>query len=161
VVGVRRKGMIKGYALRSELGEGKLGEFAKTFEPEALLSDATALLSAFELLRNRGWVFVTISDQVWGIATRGDLHKIPVRMWIFCLISLAEMHTLRIVRNLYPRQEWIGLKYLNDTRLDKARELFNTRRAINEEIDLTDCLELCDETTIQRLSDQGDRRETL
>jgi hypothetical protein len=123
--------MIKGYALRSELGEGKLGEFAKTFEPEALLSDATALLSAFELLRNRGWVFVTISDQVWGIATRGDLHKIPVRMWIFCLISLAEMHTLRIVRNLYPRQEWIGLKYLNDTRLDKARELFNSKRLTN------------------------------
>jgi hypothetical protein len=31
-------------------------------------------------------------------------------MWIFCLISLAEMHTLRIVRNRYPNEEWIVLK---------------------------------------------------
>jgi hypothetical protein len=148
VVGVRRKGMIEGYALRSELREGTLGEFAQEVEPGAQLSDSTALLSVFELLRDRSWVFVTILDQVWGIVTRGDLHKAPVRMWVFCLISLAEMHTLRLVRNRYPREEWIGLKYVSDGRLEEARKLFNKRKAKNEEADLTDCLQLCDEATI-------------
>jgi hypothetical protein len=50
VVGVRRKGMIEGSAFRSELEEGKLGDFARTFEPETQLSDSAALLSVFELL---------------------------------------------------------------------------------------------------------------
>jgi hypothetical protein len=148
VVGVRHKGMIEAYALRSELGKGKLGDFAKTVEPGTQLSDSTALLSVFELLRDRKWVFVTILDRVWGIVTRGDLHKAPVRMWIFCLISLAEMHTLRIVRNRYPSEEWIGLKYVSDARLEEAQNLFNKRKARNEEADLTDCLQLCDEATI-------------
>jgi hypothetical protein len=124
VVGVRRNGMIEGYALRSELGEGKLGDFAKTVEPETQLSDSAALLSVFELLRDRRCLFVTIFDRVWGIVTRGDLHKAPVRMWIFCLISLGEMHTLRIVRNHYPGEEWIGLKCVSDARLEEAQKLF-------------------------------------
>jgi hypothetical protein len=148
VVGIRRNGIIEDYALTSELGDGKLGGFAKTFESGAQVSDATSLLSVFELLRDRNWIFVTISDRVWGIATRGDLHKAPVRMWIYCLISLTEMHTLRIIRKLYPQQEWIDLKYLPVSRFERARELFEIRKRINEEVDLTDCLELCDKTTI-------------
>jgi hypothetical protein len=150
VVGVRRKGRIEAYALRSELREGKLGDFAKTVETGAQVSGSAALLSVFELLRDRRWVFVTNLDRVWGIVTRGDLHKAPVRMWIFCLISLAEMHTLRIVRNLYPGEEWIGLKYFGDTRLEEAKKLFKKRKAANEEADLTDCLQLCDEASILR-----------
>jgi hypothetical protein len=148
VVGVRRKGMIEGYALRSELEEGKLGDFAKTFEPGTKLSDSAPLLSVFELLRNRGCIFVTILDRVGGIVTRGDLHKAPVRMWIFCLISLAEMHTLRIVRTLYPGEEW--KKYVSDSRLKKAESLFNERKKLDEETALTDYLQLCDKTDILR-----------
>jgi hypothetical protein len=149
VVGVRRKGMIEAYALRSELGEGKLGDFAKAVEPGTQLSDSAALLSVFELLRDRSWVFVTILDRVWGIVTRGDLHKVPVRMWIFCLISLAEMQMLRIVRNCYPsEEEWIDLKYVSDRRLGEAKELFNKRKTANEEADLTECLQLCDKAAL-------------
>ena len=40
VVGIRRNGVIEDYALTSELEDGKLGRFAKTFEPEAQVSDA-------------------------------------------------------------------------------------------------------------------------
>jgi hypothetical protein len=148
VVGVRRKGMIEGYALRSELAEGKLGDFAKPIGQETHLADSAALLSVFELLRDRTWVLVTILDRVWGIVTLADLHKAPVRMWIFCLISLAEIHTLRIVRNRYPSEEWKDLKYISDPRLEEAQELFDKRKARNEEADLTDCLQLCDKATI-------------
>lgn len=75
-----------------------------------------------------------------------------MRMWIYCLISLTEMHALRIIRKLHPQQEWIDVKYLPESRLEGARQLFAIRKAINEEVDLTDCLELCDKTTILRRS---------
>ena len=148
VVGVRRKGMIEGYALRSELAEGKLGDSAKSVEPEMQLSDSASLLSGVELLRYRTWFFVTILARVWGIVTLADLHKAPVRMWIYCLVSLAEMHTLRIVRDRYPGEEWIGLKCVSGDRLEKARELFKKRKERNEEVDLADCLQLCDKAGI-------------
>jgi hypothetical protein len=148
VVGVRRKGMIKAYAVRSELKEGKLGDFAKAFEPGTQLSDSAPLLSVFELLRTREFIFVTILDGIGGIVTRGDLHKAPVRMWIFCLISLAEMHTLRIVRILYPGEEW--KKFVVDARLKKAELLFKERTKLNEETDITDYLQLCDKADILR-----------
>src|ERR1700733_12653777 len=56
VVGVRRKGMIVAYALRSELKEGKLGDFAKVFQSGAQLSDSAPLLSVFERLRTREFI---------------------------------------------------------------------------------------------------------
>jgi len=95
---------------------------------------------------------VTILDRVWGIVTRSDLHKAPVRMWIFCLISLAEMHTVRIIRSRYPHEGW--KKHLLDARLKRAQRLFNMRKASNEEIDLIDCLQLCDKANI--LCESGD-----
>jgi hypothetical protein len=64
------------------------------------------------------------------------------------LISLAEMHTLRIVRHHYPGEEWIGLRYVCDARLEEAQKLFNKRRSINEGTDLADCLQLCDKAKI-------------
>jgi hypothetical protein len=148
VVGIRRNGMIKAYAVRSELKEGNLGEFAKAFESETQLSDSAPLLSVFELLRTRQFIFVTILDGIGGIVTRGDLHKAPVRMWIFCLISLAEMQTLRIVRMLYPGEEW--KRFVVDARLKKAESLFEARKKLNEETDITDYLQLCDKADILR-----------
>lgn len=154
VFGVRTNGIIEAYAVRSTLGEGRLCDFAMPIPSEMQLSESSPLLAVFDLLRIHRWVFVTISSRVWGIVTRGDLHKVPVRMWIFCLISLTEMHTLRIVRKCYPNEEWIALKYVSDDRLAEARKLFDKRKSVNEEVDLTDCLQLCDEATILRKTDK-------
>jgi hypothetical protein len=154
VFGVRTNGIIEAYAVRSTLGEGRLRDFAMPIPLDMQLSESSPLLAVFDLLRIHRWVFVTISSRVWGLVTRGDLHKVPVRMWIFCLISLTEMHTLRIVRKCYPNEEWIDLKYVSDARLAEARKLLDKRKAVNEEIDLTDCLQLCDEATILRKTDK-------
>jgi len=53
-----------------------------------------------------GNVCESTSVEVWGIVTHGDVHKAPANMRIFCLISLGEMRTLRIIRDRYPYEEW-------------------------------------------------------
>ena len=148
VIGVRAGGLLTSFALREELSGGQLGDHARRVEPQFQLPDSSPLLSAFETLRKRPWVLVTVLGGVWGFISLADLQKAPVRMWLFGLISLAEMHTLRLVRESFPREEWIGAKLLPATRMADARRLFEKRRKKGHETDLTDCLQLCDRATI-------------
>jgi len=53
VIGVRSEGLVESYALRVELSGGQLGDHARPIPPEILLSDSSALLSAFEILRTK------------------------------------------------------------------------------------------------------------
>ena len=148
VIGVRSEGLVESFALRVELSAGQLGDHARPIPSEILLSDSNALLSAFEILRTRPWVLVSILGGVWGFISLADLQKAPVRMWLFGLISLAEMHTLQLVRDFFPQEEWIAANLLPPARMADARRLFEKRRRKGNETDLTDCLQLCDRATI-------------
>jgi hypothetical protein len=61
---------------------------------------------------------------------------------------MATLQTLRIVRILYPGEEW--KKSVVDARLKKAGSLFNERKKLNEETAITDYLQLCDKADILR-----------
>jgi hypothetical protein len=148
VIGIRIDGLVGGYALRGDLSGGQLGDHARAIDPELVLPDSSALLTAFERLRTRPWVLVSIVGRVWGFVSVADLQKAPVRMWLFGLISLAEMHTLRLVRELFPGEEWIVANLLAPARMTDARRVFEKRRRKGQETDLTDCLQLCDRATI-------------
>src|SRR5439155_19678934 len=91
-------------------------------------------------------VFVQVDGDVRGIIARGDLQKAPVRMLIFGLITLLEMHLLRLIRAQYPNRSWTNC--LNSDRLQAAKDLFAMRKARNEAIDLADCLQFCDKRTL-------------
>lgn len=64
------------------------------------------------------------------------------------LISLAEMHTLRIVRTLYLVKNARSMFPIVGSK--KAESLFNERKKLDEETALTDYLQLCDKTDILR-----------
>jgi hypothetical protein len=72
VVGVRRSGIVEGYAIRSEQGEGELGDFAKTAAPEMQLPDSAALLSVFEMLRLAGHRAGRMPRPCWARKTTKD-----------------------------------------------------------------------------------------
>ena len=147
VVGVRENGLVTGYAVRSDLGDGLLGEHLRRFvEPDAILAEGEPLLRAFAALGDRQHVFVTIFGQIGGIVTRGDLQKTPVRLWLFGLVSLLEMQMLRAVRERFPGDGWVRL--ISSQRLDGARKLFAERRRRNEENQLSDCLQFADKASI-------------
>lgn len=94
-----------------------------------------------------------ILGQVGGIVTKGDLQKIPVRMWLFGLISLIEMQLLRIIRDYYPDDSWKQKPLISPDRLNKAEDQLKDRRRRNEAIDLADCLQFCDKRDIVLKSD--------
>ena len=88
VVGVREDGLVSGYARRPDLSGGKLGDYLVQFyepvdEPVELLPETTPLVKVFEALHDSSRAFVLVLGEVGGIVTRGDLQKIPVRMWLF------------------------------------------------------------------------------
>lgn len=117
-----------------------------------MLADTEPLIAAFEMLRERNQVFVTMLGRVGGVVARADLQKAPVRMWLFGLISLAEMHMQRLIREACPNQSWKCA--LSAERIDKAEKLFADKKDENLETDLSDCLEWADKTTIFRKTPQ-------
>ena len=146
VVGVRRSGRIAGYAERPALLRGVLGDHLSKFEKTVVFSDVEPIIEVLRYLDNAPRVFVGIRDHVWGIITRGDLQKAPMRMCLFGLISLLEMQLLRLIKNVYPNGKWKSL--LSTNRIELAEKILNDRRSRNEGTDLADCLQFADKTAI-------------
>jgi hypothetical protein len=146
VVGAREEGVITGYVQISDLKEGVVGDFQKSFDSSKVLNESDPLLDTLEGLKDSRWVFIKFLGNPSGIVTRGDLQKAPMRMWLFGLISLFEMHLKRRIREHYPTNEWDG--HLSEGRRGKARQLFSERKKGKEEIDLVECLYLTDMATI-------------
>jgi len=146
VVGLRERGVVTGYVSRTELLDGAVGNFRRVFGTNEVLPDSEPLLAAFEALREKRQVFITVLGHVGGIVTRGDLQKAPVRLWLFGLVSLLEMQLLRVVRQRYPADAWV--KLLTEERCQGTRRVFADRQRRKEEIDLSDCLQLGDKATI-------------
>jgi hypothetical protein len=97
-VGIRRQGHVIGYVEREDLANGVLVSHIKDFSEGDLIDDSDPLLNAFMALRHSERLFVRVLGRVGGIVTRGDMQKAPARMWLFGVITLVEMHLLRIIR---------------------------------------------------------------
>lgn len=146
VVGVRHEGEMVGYVPRQSLGGGNLSEHVVPFLDNHVLDENASLHVALEFLKDCEWGFVRFLNCPVGIITRGDLQKSPVRMWLFGLISLLEMRLVQRLREVYPNDAW--LTYLNEKRIEAAKNILKDRTKNNEAIDLAECLQLCDKKTI-------------
>ena len=147
VVGVRVDGTTLGYVRRDELQGGTLERFRHAFdETRDIVLEHDTLTTVLERLVEQPIVYVRMMGQVSGIITKGDLQKAPVRMWLFGLVSLLEMHLLRIIRARFEDDGWT--EKLTDGRRAAAQELLDERLRRNEAIDLADCLQLSDKATI-------------
>jgi hypothetical protein len=142
VMGIENEGKVEGYVKRSDLKTGPVKNYKKRFLPSELIEESAPLLVAFSALYDAPRKFVTRKNKVIGIITRGDLQKAPIRMWLFGLITLLEMHLLRIIRNHFKADSWTV--HLSDGRIMSAKGLFAMRKKRNEAIDLADCLQFCD-----------------
>lgn len=142
VLGIEEKGAVYGYVDRCQLKAGTCAEAKYTFQPWELVAESTTLLDLLPILRNKERVFVLNRNRIGGIVTRGDLQKAPMRMLLFELVTLLEMHLLRLVRIHYPEDSF--QKALSESRLNAAQRLMAERQQRNEAIDLADCLQFCD-----------------
>jgi len=153
VMGLEKDGMVSGYIKQMELKTGLCGEYQHTFRPSELVAESTPLLDILTILRDRTRVFVLTCNRVTGIVTRGDLQKAPVRMLLFGLVTLLEMHLLRIIQIYYPNASW--KEFLTENRLKKAMDLQKGREKRNEALDLADCLQFCDKRELMVRNRKG------
>jgi hypothetical protein len=144
VAGVQKSqnGSVIGFVARETLGAGRISDYTKQISAEHLVSDAATLSDLLTVLRAKERVFVLAGSEVKGIITRADLNKPPVRVYLFGVISLLEMHMGFWVRSTYDEDSW--QQELKKGRLEAANELQVKRRERNEQCTLLDCLQLCD-----------------
>lgn len=146
VIGVRRNGLVVGYAKEADLMDGTLADHLVEFLPSDLVDDAAPLIDVFMAIRHSPQLFIQVLGRVGGIVTRGDLQKTPVRMWLFGLISLIELQLLRIICERYPNGSW--QKILSPERVAAAQNVLADRQRRNVAIDLADCLQFSDKRDI-------------
>jgi hypothetical protein len=111
-----------------------------------VISDMAPLLVVLTELDRSPFLFITVIGGVGGIVTRADLHKPPVRMWLFGIVTLIEMRCSELIEEHCPEDSW--QQYVSELRLQKARALWVERRRRNQELRLFDCLQFSDKGQI-------------
>jgi hypothetical protein len=142
LVGVRREGLVRGYAVREELAGGSCGDHLHPFGPDDLVDSTASLQDVIRSLDVNLRCFVTQLDEVSAIVTLDDLEKPPVRMLLFGMIGLFEMVATRRIAERFPQGGWEPL--VAPGRLDKARALQAERVRRGRPSELLDCLQLSD-----------------
>ncbi|WP_211274956.1 hypothetical protein [Bacillus marinisedimentorum] len=145
-IGIRQGSRLIGYVEVEELAEGACRHFMKSFHSTELITNSTPLIEIFELLQEKRRLFVLTKNEVSGIVTFADLQKPPIRMLLFGIISLLEMHMLELIRKFHPNGGWKGL--ITEKRLRDAEKLYAQQKERNEEMDLLDNLQLSDKREI-------------
>lgn len=165
VVGVRRDGLVVGYAEREDLGAGTCGDHLRAFEAESLIADTAGLADVVLGLARFPRLFVRILGAVSGIVTISDAQKAPVRMWLFGMVTLLEMRISRLIELTCPGDTW--KEFLSEGRLQKAQALLEERKRRNQNLELLDCLQISDKGQIiarneelRRLTRSESRRQT-
>ena len=148
VAGVKKTedGDVIGYVVTDELTYGDLSKFIKKIDAGLLISDSTPIAKILSILTNRNFAFVIYGNHITGIVTRADINKPPMRIYIFGIISLFEMHLNFWITHSYSDNSWINI--LPKQRLEKAKEIYELRKGNNQDLSLLECLELCDKRDI-------------
>lgn len=142
VMGLTDGERITRYVRREELGDGTCDAHGRQIELTEIVSSTTPLIDLLPLMKTAGHLFVLERAKLNSIVTLADLQKSPVRMLLFGLVSLLDMYLLTLVRRSYPDDSYQDA--LHPKRLDAARRIYEERVKRNEEIDVADCLQICD-----------------
>ncbi len=134
------------YLTRQDLKDGSCCQYAQSFEIQDLVSSYAPIYQCLPALCERKRLFVLGRSGVEGIVTAADLQKQPVRLMLFAAVSLMEMAMLARIRQVHPAGQWASL--LGQGRIKAAEALHAERRKKGQDIDMADCLQLCDKAGI-------------
>ncbi len=144
VAGVKETegGEVIGYVITEELMEGEVKEYLKNIDPELLISDSTPIADIFTALTNRDFSLVLYGNHIVGIITKADVNKPPVRIYLFGIISLFEMHLNSWINHFYPGDSWEH--EVSEKRIKDAHDIYEIRKGNNQDLSLLECLQFCD-----------------
>ncbi len=146
VAGVRYRGELVGYALRTDLTPDAAQLAVRPFRVDQILDARAPLSDVAQALIRHDHCFVRAFGQIGGLITRDDMQKPVVRMWLFGIVTIIEMALTEEVRRQHPAGGWKAL--LSESRLRKAETLQQERLRREQASDLLDCLQLGDKGEI-------------
>ena len=144
VAGVKNEedGQVIGYVIANEIGDDILNNYTNSITHEDLISDSTPIAKILEVLSKKEYLFVIYGNEITGIITIADINKPPVRIYIFGIISLLEMHLNLWINHYYPNESWI--KNIIKRRIEEAQKIYEKRKGDNLDLSLLECIQLCD-----------------
>ena len=137
-----------GYLVHKELGDAPIESYIKDFNLNIVTADSTPLSELFKILSDKEYVYVLVSDSIEGIVTRADINKPIVRIYLFGIISLFEMHLNFWITKYHVEESWVNL--LKGERIELAKKIFNGRKGNNSQLTLLECLQISDKKEILR-----------
>ena len=141
---------IIGFAKRKELTKGLIENFTIKIEEQNLIPDSTPISELLNIFLNESFAFVVVEDKINGIVTRADINKPIVRIYLFGIISLFEMHLNFWINEFYKNEDWIEI--IGDERLNEAKRIYELRKGKNVDLTLLECLQLSDKKVILKLT---------
>lgn len=117
-------------------------EYCREIKIDQVISDSTPLASLLNVLQNNELLYVNHGAKIVGIITKADLNKPPVRVYVFGMLSLFEMHLNSWIRHDFPDNIWRNK--ISQQRLVKAQKIHAQRMKNNQDLTLLDCLQLAD-----------------
>jgi len=146
VAGILRDGAAVAYVVRADLDDRRCGAVARSFGHRQVLAADASLSDVISVLTRHEHCFVAQHEHVTAFIGREQMQGPVVRMWLFGLITLAEMDVTEHVRSRWPHGAWRSL--LPAARMEKARALLEERRRVGQDPDLLDCLQLGDKVRL-------------
>lgn len=134
-------GPVEGFVGLAALTSGCVADHMTPLRPSHLIADSTPLALLLKILETQEYIFVLSASTVSGIVTRADLNKPPVRIFLFGLLSLFEMHMGYWIRDEYG-EDWA--EHVSPNRLEAAKNFHQERKRRNQELELLDCLQFSD-----------------
>lgn len=144
------EGPVIGYVKTKDLGEDAFENYVKKIEISNIVSDSTPLANIINVFNENEFVFVLNGNQINGIITKADINKPPVRIYLFGILSLLEMHLNLWISHHYSNETWQEL--IKEDRVVMAGNVFEQRKGDNQELSLLECIQLCDKKEILKNS---------
>lgn len=152
ILGVTKDDKAIGFIRRQDLNHGSVADYLNDFNLTNIISESTPIAEILDLLSEQGYIFILTKNQVTGIVVKADINKPIVRLYLFGIISLFELHLNYWILKFHDNLGWQNL--IGEKRLEDAKQIYKERRGQNLDLTLLECLQLCDKREILRQTDQ-------
>jgi hypothetical protein len=142
VVCLRESGSICGYVRRADLTNGRCGDHLRTFRHGQVVPSDAPLSEVIHGLTLQGHAFVSMLGEICGYISRSNINKPVARMWLFGMVTLAEMEFMRMIDEYFPDDSW--QTRVPPERLAKASAFHAERVRRNQPCRLLECLQFSD-----------------
>jgi hypothetical protein len=146
VAGLRVHGEVTGFIESANLRHRAVMTEFRPFASGQVIRSTSSLMEVVEVLTLHDRCFVTTLGTPVGVISRIDIEKPAGRMWLFGIITVAELEFTERLRQKFQDDTWMNL--LTSQRVEKARELYAERLRRNQKCDLIDCLQFGDKMEI-------------